>query len=52
LLADDELQADSSVTDVHAIVAAMEDGDATEIATRYQKLREFWARMASHERHN
>ena len=52
LLTDEALTEDSSVPDVHAILEAMEAGDATEIATRYQKLREFWAKLASHERLN
>ena len=52
LLDDKTLTDDTSVTDVHAIVEAMESGDATEIATRYQKLREFWARLATRERLN
>jgi hypothetical protein len=52
LLDDEQLQEDNSVVDVHAIVDAMEAGDATEIATRYQQLREFWATLATRERMN
>ena len=47
-----ELEADSSAEDVHALVDAMEAGNPDEIASRYDKLREFWSRMAAHERSN
>ncbi|HJP77425.1 MAG TPA: hypothetical protein VJ914_24365 [Pseudonocardiaceae bacterium] len=47
-----DLEADTSVQDVHAIVDAMEAGDPEAIATHYDKLREFWALMAAHERFN
>jgi hypothetical protein len=47
-----ELEADSSAQDVHAIIDAMEAGNPDEIATHYDKLREFWGRMAAHERFN
>lgn len=52
LLDDEELEADSSAEDVNAIVDAMEDGDPTEVAERYQRLREFWAVLAARERYN
>jgi hypothetical protein len=52
LLDDVALTEDSSVPDVHAIITAMEAGDATEMGSRYQKLREFWAKLVTHERLN
>ncbi len=47
-----ELEADTSAEDVHAIIDAMEAGNPEEIAIHYDKLREFWGRMAAHERFN
>jgi hypothetical protein len=52
LLGADELTNDTSAEDVHAIIDAMESGDAEEIATRYEKLRDFWGDLAAHERFN
>jgi hypothetical protein len=52
LLEDEALESDTSAEDVHAIVEAMESGDAEEIATRYEKLRDFWGDLAAHERFN
>ena len=52
LLSFDELEADTSVQDVHAIVDAMEASDPEVIATHYDKLREFWGLLAAHERFN
>jgi hypothetical protein len=52
LLSHDDLEADTSVQDVHAIVDAMEAGDPETIATHYDKLREFWGLLAAHERFN
>ena len=50
LIADDELLEDTSAQDVQAILAAMEAGDADELNARYEKVREFWARLAAKER--
>jgi hypothetical protein len=52
LLSHADLEADTSVQDVHAIVDAMEAGDPETIATHYDKLREFWGLLAAHERFN
>jgi hypothetical protein len=52
LLGDTELAQDTSAEDVHAIIDAMESGDAEEIAARYEKLRDFWGELAAHERFN
>jgi hypothetical protein len=52
LLDDATLEADTSAEDVHAIVDAMEAGNAEEVATRYDRLRAFWADPAARERLN
>jgi hypothetical protein len=52
LLDDEQLVNDSSAEDVHAIVQAIEDGDATEMAARFDKLRDFWGTLAIRERFN
>jgi len=52
LLDDEQLVEDSSATDVHAIVDALEREDVDEIAARFEKLREFWAELAVRERFN
>lgn len=52
LIDDKALREDTSAEDVHAILAAMEAGDAEEIATRYDRLRNFWAEPAARERFN
>lgn len=51
LLGDKDLLEDSSAVDVHAIVDALETGDAEEVALRYETLREFWGELARRERH-
>jgi hypothetical protein len=50
LLDDQELLEDTSAQDVHAIVDAMESGDADEVASRYEQLRDFWGELAGKER--
>jgi hypothetical protein len=50
LLDDEELLEDTSAQDVHAIVDALESGDAEEVATRYEQLRDFWGELAAMER--
>nr|WP_132111168.1 hypothetical protein [Actinocrispum wychmicini] len=52
LLDDEDLTADSSCEDVNAIVAALEAGDAEEVAERFERLREFWGELAIKERFN
>lgn len=52
LMSEDDLDADTSAEDVHAIVDAMEAGDAEEVSERYEQLRDFWAEFAARERHN
>jgi hypothetical protein len=52
LLDDDELLEDTSAQDVLAILDAMEAGDSDELNARYEKVREFWARLAAKERFN
>ncbi|MEU4806692.1 hypothetical protein [Actinosynnema sp. NPDC023587] len=51
LIEDKDLLEDSSAQDVNAIVDALEEGDAEEVALRYGRLREFWGELARHERH-
>ena len=51
LLEDKDLLEDTSAADVNAIVDALEQGDAEEVALRYETLREFWGELARRERH-
>jgi hypothetical protein len=52
LLTDEELQEDTSAADVNAIVDALEREDVEEIASRFEKLRDFWGDLAVRERFN
>jgi hypothetical protein len=52
LMDDDELLEDTSAQDVRAILTAMGEGDGDELNARYEKVREFWARLAAKERFN
>lgn len=51
LVDDQDLTDDTSAQDVNAIVDALEEGDAEEVALRYEVLREFWGELARRERH-
>ncbi|CCH35431.1 hypothetical protein ABZ816_12575 [Actinosynnema sp. NPDC047251] len=51
LIEDKDLLEDSSAQDVNAIVDALEEGNAEEVALRYEHLREFWGELARRERH-
>jgi len=50
LMDDETLLSDTSAEDVNDIVAALEASDAEEVAKRYERLRDFWAELAAHER--
>jgi hypothetical protein len=52
LLTDEELQEDTSAADVNAIVSALQREDVEEIATRFERLRDFWGDLAIRERFN
>ena len=52
LMDDEQLVGDTSAEDVHTIVDAIEEGDAQEMAARFDKLREFWGALAIRERFN
>ncbi len=52
LLDDEELESDTSAADVHEIVAALEREDVEEIASRFERLRDFWGDLAVRERFN
>jgi hypothetical protein len=52
LIEDETLLEDSSALDVQAILTAMETGDTDELNVRYEKVREFWAKLAAKERYN
>ncbi len=52
MMSNDDVEADTSADDVHAIVDAMEDGRTTEVGERYEALRDFWSEFAAHERYN
>jgi hypothetical protein len=52
LMSRDDLDADTSAEDVHAIVDAMEAGYTTEAGERYEALRDFWSEFAERERNN
>ncbi|HEY7596349.1 MAG TPA: hypothetical protein VH969_24600 [Actinophytocola sp.] len=52
LLDDEELVEDTSAADVNAIVTALEQEDVEEIASRFERLRDFWGDLAVRERFN
>jgi len=52
LMTDEQLQEDTSAADVNAIVSALEREDVEEIATRFERLRDFWGDLAVRERFN
>jgi hypothetical protein len=52
LLDDEELVEDTSAADVNAIVTALEREDVEEIASRFERLRDFWGDLAVRERFN
>ena len=52
LLTDEQLEEDTSAADVNAIVTALEQEDVEEIASRFEKLRDFWGELAVRERFN
>ena len=52
LLTDEQIEEDTSAADVHAIVDALEQEDVEEIATRFERLRDFWGTLAVRERFN
>ncbi|MFL6118964.1 hypothetical protein [Actinophytocola sp.] len=52
LLTDEQLEEDTSAEDVNAIVSALEREDVEEIATRFERLRDFWGDLAVRERFN
>jgi hypothetical protein len=52
LMTDEQLQEDTSATDVNAIVDALEREDVEEIADRFERLRDFWSDLAIRERFN
>jgi hypothetical protein len=52
LLDDEELMGDSSAEDVNAIIEALEVQNVEEVATRFERLRDFWGELAMRERFN
>lgn len=52
LLDDQELIEDSSAEDVNAIIEALEAQNVEEVATRFERLRDFWSELAMRERFN
>lgn len=52
LLTDEQIQEDTSAADVQAIVTALEREDVEEIASRFERLRDFWGDLAVQERFN
>lgn len=52
LLDDEELMSDSSAEDVNAIIEALEAQNVEEVATRFERLRDFWGELAMRERFN
>lgn len=52
LLTDEQLTEDTSAADVNEIVAALEREDVEEIASRFERLRDFWGELAVQERFN
>lgn len=52
LLTDEQIEQDTSAADVNGIVTALEREDVEEIATRFERLRDFWGDLAVRERFN
>jgi hypothetical protein len=52
LLNDEQVLTDTSAQDVQGIIDALERGDASAVAERYERLRDFWSALAIQERHN
>jgi hypothetical protein len=52
MMTNEDVAMDTSAADVHAIVDAMEAGDAAEVGERYEALRDFWSTFALRERCN
>lgn len=52
LMDDEQLLEDTSAQDVWAILAAMENGESTELNVRFDKVHEFWAMLSARERFN
>jgi hypothetical protein len=52
LLDDQELLEDSSAEDVNAIIEALDAQNVEEVATRFERLRDFWSELAMRERLN
>lgn len=52
LLTDEQIEEDTSAADVQAIVSALEREDVEEIASRFERLRDFWGDLAVRERFN
>jgi hypothetical protein len=52
LLDDEELREDSSAEDVNAIIEALEAQNVEEVASRFERLRDFWGELAMRERFN
>ncbi|WP_189209224.1 MULTISPECIES: hypothetical protein [Actinokineospora] len=50
LMADDDIDADTSAEDVNAILDAIEQPDPGAVAERFERLREFWSELAVRER--
>lgn len=49
LMDDDKLIGDTSATDVHAAVDALESGDADEVAQAYERLQDLWTELSMAE---
>ncbi|WP_026423209.1 hypothetical protein [Actinokineospora inagensis] len=52
LLSDEELLSDTSATDVHAILDAIETGEPGRIGEHFERLRDFWGDLAQQEQLN
>ncbi|WP_341771714.1 hypothetical protein [Actinophytocola oryzae] len=52
LMTDEQIEGDTSAEDVNAIVSALEREDVEEIASRFERLRDFWGTLAARERNN
>ena len=52
LIPDEELAEDNSAEEVHAVLAALHDGDVHKLAGLFAGLQEYWGEMAARERLN
>nr|PZM94840.1 MAG: hypothetical protein DIU77_13450 [Thermocrispum agreste] len=52
LIPDEKLSTDTTAEKVHAVLAALRDGDVEKLADLFAELQDFWGELAARERCN